>query len=518
MDLRPTVEPAAADEVSSDYQLEYITEPRLCFGHGQETEHPKDGLFLFGPVEDPANPAEMRVGVIGTRKGLAHYTSWVTSIQQYIEPKVAGRSHHAGWPGFKAGFGAKWPTAPLVKLTVDDKAAHDTIRLQDPHEAVYKTVDLFADPIRRHLRESETPPAIWFVVIPEELYRYGRPQSSVPTDERVAGTQYLNRTTGRDILRHGSLFEEDIEAAQMYRYERNFHHQLKARLLDTKAVVQIVRETTLSPREDDARRGRVLEDPATVAWNLCTTAFFKASGKPWKQARVRPGVCYVGLVFKLDETEPGGGNACCGAQMFLDSGDGLVFRGAVGPWYSEERKEFHLNRDKAAELMDLIVESYRTNHGAAPTELFIHGRKRFEDAEWEGFESAVPQDTNLVGVRITPSSGLKLYTPREMPVLRGTALRVTERRGFLWTKGFTPRLRTYPGWEVPNPLAVDVHRGNADLHTVMEDVMCLTKVNFNACVFSDGLPVTLKFADAVGEILTAAPVGDLPPLPFRHYI
>ena len=124
----------------------------------------------------------------------------------------------------------------------------------------------------------------------------------------------------------------------------------------------------------------------------------------------------------------------------------------------------------------------------------------------------------LVGVRIAPSKGLKLYTRREMPVLRGTALRITDRRAFLWTKGFIPRLRTYPGWEVPNPLVVDVNKGNADLRTVMEDVMCLTKVNFNSCVFSDGLPVTLKFADAVGEILTAAPVGDLPPLPFRHYI
>ena len=123
-----------------------------------------------------------------------------------------------------------------------------------------------------------------------------------------------------------------------------------------------------------------------------------------------------------------------------------------------------------------------------------------------------------MGVRIAPSSALKLYTAREMPVLRGTALRVTKRRGLLWTKGFIPRLRTYPGWEVPNPLVVEVHRGDAELRTVMEDVMCLTKVNFNACVFADGLPVTLKFADAVGEILTAAPVGDLPPLPFRHYI
>jgi hypothetical protein len=36
----------------------------------------------------------------------------------------------------------------------------------------------------------------------------------------------------------------------------------------------------------------------------------------------------------------------------------------------------------------------------------------------------------------------------------------------------------------------------------------------------DGLPVTRRFADAIGEILTAAPESDIPetPLPFRHYI
>jgi hypothetical protein len=48
--------------------------------------------------------------------------------------------------------------------------------------------------------------------------------------------------------------------------------------------------------------------------------------------------------------------------------------------------------------------------------------------------------------------------------------------------------------------------------------MALTKVNFNACLFGDGLPVTLRFADAVGEILTAAPDVTDAPLPFRYYI
>jgi len=30
------------------------------------------------------------------------------------------------------------------------------------------------------------------------------------------------------------------------------------------------------------------------------------------------------------------------------------------------------------------------------------------------------------------------------------------------------------------------------------------------------MPITLKFAEAVGEILTAGPLKDIPPLPFGY--
>ena len=81
------------------------------------------------------------------------------------------------------------------------------------------------------------------------------------------------------------------------------------------------------------------------------------------------------------------------------------------------------------------------------------------------------------------------------------------------------RLQTYAGREVPGPLSIEIARGHADIEQVMGDVLALTKLNYNACIYGDGVPVTLRFADAVGEILTAAPRReDLPPLPFRYYI
>jgi hypothetical protein len=204
--------------------------------------------------------------------------------------------------------------------------------------------------------------------------------------------------------------------------------------------------------------------------------------------------------------------------MFLDSGDGVVFKGALGPWRTPGRGDFHLSRRAARDLVGLAVKSYIEKKGESPKELFLHGKVRFNDEEWIGFQEAVDRSTNLVGVRIRDERDLKLYRPGDNPVLRGLAYVRDKRTAYLWTKGYTPRLRTYPGREVPKPLLIDVCRGGVDIETVLGDIMALTKLNYNACVFADGDPVTLKFADAVGEILTAGPVRDVLPLPFKHYI
>jgi hypothetical protein len=151
--------------------------------------------------------------------------------------------------------------------------------------------------------------------------------------------------------------------------------------------------------------------------------------------------------------------------------------------------------------------------------LFIHARQRFSDEEWAGFQSGVPSETRLVGVRIRPSPDLRLFrSDVSVPVLRGTAVGISQREGFLWTTGYIPRLRTYPGFETPKPIHIEMKCGNGDLATVMRDILALTKINYNAGDYSSGLPVTLKFANRVGETLTASPKGMKAPPLLRFYI
>ena len=166
----------------------------------------------------------------------------------------------------------------------------------------------------------------------------------------------------------------------------------------------------------------------------------------------------------------------------------------------------------------MIVDGYKEMHGRYPSELFIHGQIEFGDDEWNGFTSTVPPETNLVGVQIKRQNEIKLFRFGQNPVLRGTAIILDDRSAYLWTAGYIPRLETYPGREVPNPLTVKVRRGDTKIETVLGDLMALTKLNYNSAGFSDGLPVTLRFANLVGEILTAGPSENTSPLPFRFYI
>ena len=502
----------------SKRKLDWYPEPRLLFGHGQALEDPKDGLSLFGPL-DRQQTFGVRVGVIGRRKGIDRYRRWSESIRLPIIPPEDARGRFV-YPGFEAIYGIDWSAEPVVAVEVPG-SDFDTLKITDSHKRVYDTVSTYADRIARVEREDDRRVDVWFVVVPEEVHQLCRPQSRVSKKDGVTPDVVLSSKMAKRV-RQGepALFDVLNEAAVPHNYELDFHNQLKARLLQDRVAIQIIREKRFALTQGELTADRdITRFRAEIAWNVTNAAYYKAGARPWKVDGVRDGVCYVGLVFKQDERHHDPRIACCAAQMFLDSGDGVVFKGAVGPWYNPERGDYHLGRDEAAELIQKAVMAYEEEMGAPPQELFVHGRVRFGDDEWAGFNDGASGNTNVVGVSIqSERRNLRIYHRGSRPALRGLAYPNGRRSAYLWTRGFVPRQQTYPGREVPIPLSVKVCQGEADLSVVLKDVMALTKLNYNTTNFADGLPVTLRFADAVGEILTAAPLDKTPPLPFRHYI
>lgn len=139
-----------------------------------------------------------------------------------------------------------------------------------------------------------------------------------------------------------------------------------------------------------------------------------------------------------------------------------------------------------------------------------------------GLESVVPKETTLVGVRIRTTYGeTKLFRDGDYPVLRGTAMILDSQNAYLWMTGYVPQLDTYIGPETPNPIFISVLRSNRDmpqLADVLSDIMGLTKINYNACNFNDGLPVTVRFADKVGDVLSMGSAKGAEKQPFKYYV
>jgi hypothetical protein len=104
--------------------------------------------------------------------------------------------------------------------------------------------------------------------------------------------------------------------------------------------------------------------------------------------------------------------------------------------------------------------------------------------------------------------------------MRGTAPILDDRNALVWTNGFVPRLDTYIGPETPDPLSITVLRSTGELpniRNVLADIMGLTKINYNACNYNDGLPVTIRFANKVG-VLTMGSARDAERQPLKFYV
>jgi hypothetical protein len=495
----------------------HVPEPPLVFGYGQSDEYTRRGLYLYGPLDSDEAQGPIRYGFVGAPEGLILLRRWSATMQRFTPAYYQDGSpsrHPIPFPGFQAAYRAPWPMEPVATCLLDRTQILDAIYTGRRHEAVKKTVDLFVEAVLTHLRRDEKRPPFWFVIVPDEVHEYGRPNSSIPTQLRRTGSVTISRRRAARLHEAPDLFEDFNAQAHVFEYHNDFRRQLKARLIKERVAVQIVRESTFS------RVDRQLEDEATIAWKLSNAIFYKSEQLPWRLESVRGGVCYVGLVFKRLQIGFQKGNACCAAQMFLSSGEGVVFKGAVGPWYSTDKKEFHLPQTEARALLELVLDEYRRKHNNSdPNELFLHSTFRFDEAEWNGFESACPENTELCAIRIVDGHrDLKLYRAGNYPVLRGTAVKLSPRSGLLWTTGYVPDLRTYPGMETPNPIHIEVSRGDIDLDVVFNDIMGLTKLNFNSCHFADRLPVTIRFANAIGDILTAVSQDSIPPLPFYYYI
>jgi hypothetical protein len=132
--------------------LIHIAEPLLEFRFGQKLVYPRDGLFLYGPV-DGGRP-EVHYGAIGTPAGLARLERWTGMVAGFLPPPPARKGarlmepQHVAFPGFSAVFNSSWPVKPRTTVaTIDGEALAKALRIANRNEAIKAAVDIYVNPL-----------------------------------------------------------------------------------------------------------------------------------------------------------------------------------------------------------------------------------------------------------------------------------------------------------------------------------------------------------------------------------
>ena len=297
----------------------------------------------------------------------------------------------------------------------------------------------------------------------------------------------------------------DTETADSERL-RSFHDLLKARAMPLRVPLQLIRSSTYDPKQ--ARRQkrktwklRQRQDDASVAWNFFTALYYKAGGTPWRMVRASTDLdaCYVGVAFF--RTADGEGTAASMAQVYNQRGDGVVVRG--GPAHrSNEDRQLHLGALDSYEVLKAGLLAYREEHLHPPARIIVHKTSAFDEHEHAGMLAAAKElgieYCELVWVT-NPTT--RLYRDGYHPPMRGTMLELAPDHGVLYTRGSVEWYETYAGMYVPRPIALRAAVIERSLLDVADEVMALSKMNWNSTRFDGRLPVTLRTARQVADII-----------------
>ena len=503
------------------FEASYTEEPLLSFAGGKTAVDPKLGLADFGPV-GPV-PSYIRIGVVGTGEGV---DAWMRYLERAKRPIVPGLNKRGkfydsvafpDFPGVGSDrtFRSEFVTDSSLQRTVKDddfiealNASDISAKLQSVIEIVTKEIAVLAD--------QENEPDVVVVVMPPSVEKelrtvggafQGKKVILSPTAKLVKKLEKNREKTGQEILPF--LFTEPPEK-ELKRFW-NIHHALKAHAMNTGLATQLVWEATL--------KGEGLtQDPASMAWNLFTALYYKAGNVPWHLSDVPDGTCFVGISFYKESPLKDAPMQTSLAQVFSGVGEGLVLKGerAIVD-KSRGDKKAHLDEEGAESLLTRAVALYEQHHNAKPKRVVVHKSSRYWPEELRGLKKGLGAVSRYDFLALERLETRFMRIGQEPP-LRGTIITLAPRHHLIFTVGYVPYYGLYPGMRVPNPVEIVEHWGDSPTRQVCEEVLKLTKINWNSCAFASSEPITLQFARTVGRILTEVPGGTPKESKYKFYM
>lgn len=483
-------------------RADLIPEPELIFGHNGRHVDPKSGLALYGPAghaRGGGNPTSITLGFVGPARELEQSRVWLSTLNGAIDNDKENQRLFPPFPGMEEAFGCKLILPPTLEYEIPPRKLESALDSSKPiRSRVTTCAGLYSEGVTALSEKAGRPNVVicpWSETVIDACGS-GGVRETLPADlARLKRLIVKQDSSGQTRLQ--PFEEETLEALGSGRSGWNLHAQIKSDSMASGLPVQILEPRTFSGQAQ-------VEDP-TTPWNLATGLFYKGGGIPWRPAVPETDTCYVGIEFYNDKTSIDSRMMTCIAQVFSDLGEGLVLRGGKIRVPSTRIRTPKMDSKAAEQLLLGSVELYRKHNRRPPRRVTVHKSSHFTREEREGIARALGATESYDLLTVFPRGKIRFFRQGMEPPLRGTTVELTPSRSLVYTSGYVPYLRAYPGLRVPQPLTLVHAEGPSGVRRLSEEALKLTKLNWNSARFSNSVPATLMYASFVKAVLAQTP-------------
>jgi len=289
----------------------------------------------------------------------------------------------------------------------------------------------------------------------------------------------------------------------------DLHDYIKAYCAEKSIATQFIQQNTLN---DNLH--------CQINWWLSLSYFVKSLRTPWVLNSLDKETAFAGIGYsvtkKLESTDIVLG---C-SHIYNAQGQGLKYRLSKVEdqliWDRQDRP--HLSYKDSYSFGMSIIDLFYSTMNSLPRRVVIHKRNYFMPEEIKGLKESLLgsgiKELDLIEINyeddirfvagIINQNGqpdIKGY-----PIDRGTCILLNSFEALLWSHGVVPSVENphynyyLGGRYIPGPLKIKKHFGSSNIGIIANEILGLTKVNWNSFDMYSQLPATISSSHAIARI------------------
>ena len=291
----------------------------------------------------------------------------------------------------------------------------------------------------------------------------------------------------------------------------DLHDYVKAFCVEKGIMSQLIREKTINDNAQSCQ----------INWWLSLSYYVKSLRTPWVLASMDNTTAFAGLGYSLDRKPNDEGHIVLGcSHIYSSTGEGLKYKLSKisNDKIQWRQKKPHLCYDDAYEFGRNIINLFYESTNELPKRIVVHKRTFYTEDEIQGIMDSLLDNNKIEAVdlvEINFENNIRYVSSKirngkteidGFSVSRGTCIQLSSYEALLWAHGVIPSVRNpkfnfYPGGRyIPKPLRIIKHYGKGSLEQIANEILGLTKMNWNSLNMYSQLPATISSSNDIARI------------------